>query len=94
MGLNHCQARSEQKLDFHFNMSLAAINLFQLQMKWNNQKDKSMNSFIRKAYNTRLVRLICEQVNLKAKLNVFLDFQDPDFQKIINLGQMLYKKSS
>jgi hypothetical protein len=53
MGLSHCQACSEQKLDFYFNMSLAAINLFQLQMKWNNQKDKSMNSLIRKAYNTR-----------------------------------------
>ena len=94
MGLNHCQARSEEKLDFHFNMSLAAINLFQLQMKWNNQKDKSMNSLIRKAYNTRLISLICEQVNSKAKLNIFLDCQDPDFQKIINLGQMIYKKST
>ena len=93
MGLNHCQARSEQKLDFHFNMSLAALNLFQLQMKSDEQKDKSMNSLIRKAYNTRLLRLICEQVNSKAKLNIFLDFQDPDFQKIINLGQMIYKKS-
>lgn len=26
-GLTHCQVRDEQKLDFHFNLSLAAINL-------------------------------------------------------------------
>jgi len=26
-GLNHCQARSENKLDFHFNASLTAVNL-------------------------------------------------------------------
>jgi hypothetical protein len=26
-GLNHCQARSENKLDFHFNASLTAVSL-------------------------------------------------------------------
>ena len=26
-GLNHCQARSENKLDFHLNASLTAVNL-------------------------------------------------------------------
>ena len=26
-GLSHCQARSENKLDFHFNASLTAVNL-------------------------------------------------------------------
>ena len=25
--LNHCQARSENKLDFHFNVSLTVVNL-------------------------------------------------------------------
>jgi len=93
MGLNHCQARDEDKLDFHFNMSLAAINLFQLQMQINEESDKSLNSLIRRAYNTRLVGLIFDQLNSKAELDEFLDIKDPDIQKIINLGQVLYKKT-
>ncbi|MEZ4953796.1 MAG: transposase [Saprospiraceae bacterium] len=32
-GLTHCQARDEAKLDFHFNMSLAAINIMQVHRK-------------------------------------------------------------
>jgi hypothetical protein len=92
MGLNHCQARDEQKLDFHFNMSLTAVNLFQLQMQLNEESDKSMNSFIRKAYNTRLLRLLFDQLNSKAELNEFLDIEHPDFQKIINLGRVSYRK--
>jgi len=93
-GLNHCQARDEPKLDFHFNMSLAAINLFQLQMKLNGQNNRSMNSFVRKAYNTKLVSLLFDQLNSKPELKEILDVEAPVFQKIINLGQVLYKKSA
>ena len=93
-GLNHCQARSEEKLDFHFNMSLAAINLFQLQMKLNGQNNKSMNSFIRKAYNDRIVNLLFDELNSKPELLEFLDTKHPAIQKIINLGQVVYKKSA
>ena len=92
-GLNHCQARDEHKLDFHFNMSLAAINLYQLQMKLNQQEDTSMNSFIRKAYNTRFTNVLFDKLNSEAELDVFLDSQHPIVQKIINLGQVLYKKT-
>ncbi len=31
-GLTHCQARSQEKLDFHFNMSLAAVNVARLEL--------------------------------------------------------------
>lgn len=93
MGLNHCQARGEQKLDFHFNMSLTAVNLFQLQMQLNEENDRSMNSFIRKAYNTRLVGLLLDKLNSKAELNEFLDIEHPDFKEIINLGRVSYRKT-
>ncbi len=93
-GLNHCQARSEHKLDFHFNMSLAAVNLYQLQMQLNGEVTKSMNSFIRKAYNTRFTNLLFNELNSKAELHEFLDIQHPVIQKIINLGQVLYKKAA
>lgn len=29
-GITHCQARSQEKLDFHLNMSAAAVNLLRL----------------------------------------------------------------
>ena len=29
-GLLHCQARSQEKLDFHLNMSVVAVNLLRL----------------------------------------------------------------
>jgi len=93
-GLNHCQARDEHKLDFHFNMSLAAINVFQLQMKLNGQNNKSMNSLIRRAYNTRVVSLLFEQLSQEAELGEFLDLQHPAVQKVINLGQVCYKNSA
>jgi len=93
-GLNHCQARDEAKLDFHFNMSVAAINLYQLQMQLNKQNNKSMNSFVRKAYNTRLVQLLFSELNSKAELKEFLDIEHPSIQKIINLGQIQYKKTA
>lgn len=93
-GLTHCQARAEEKLDFHFNMSLAAINLYHLQMKLNREEHTSINSFIRKAYNTKLVNLIFEQVRSKADFGELLDIQQPEIQKIINLGQMNYKKAA
>lgn len=93
-GLTHCQARSEAKLDFHFNMSLAAINLYQTQMKLNGQNNTSMNCFVRKAYNTKLVSLLFDQLNSKAELNQFFDINQPDIQKIINLGQVIYKKTA
>ena len=93
-GLNHSQARDEQKLDFHFNMSMAAINLYQLEMQLNGKNNKSMNSFVRKAYNTKLVSLLFDQLNSKAELSEFLDIKHPLVQKIINLGQVIYNKSS
>lgn len=93
-GLNHCQARAEEKLDFHFNMSLAAINLYQIQMKLNEANSTSINSFIRKAYNTKLVSLLFDQLNSKAELNQFLDINQPDVQKIITWGEVTYKKAA
>lgn len=80
-GLNHCQAREEEKLDFHFNMSLAAINLIQL-LKINDPTITSMNALTRKAYNTRIVQNLLHQLSLEADFDIF----HPHIQKTINLG--------
>lgn len=42
--LNHCQARSENKLNFHFNASLTAINLAKITY-WLKQKKTERKSF-------------------------------------------------
>lgn len=41
-GLNHCEARSKNKLNFHWNMSLTVINLAEI-MHWIPQKDEKQN---------------------------------------------------
>ena len=80
-GLTHCQARNKEALDFHFNMSLAAVNLLQLQMKLDPTID-SMNSYVRKAYNTRLVSWLFSQLSSEAEF----DINHPKVQKALSLG--------
>ena len=80
-GLNHCQARGQEKLDFHFNLSLSAINLVNVIRKLN-PTIKSMNSFVRKAYNTRIVEMLFSQLSLYAEF----DLNQPSVQKVLNLG--------
>jgi hypothetical protein len=80
-GLTHCQARDEAKLDFHFNMSLAAINVIHL-LKLNDPTITSMNALTRKAYNARIVHLLLSQLSLNAELGLF----NPIVQKVINFG--------
>ncbi|MFT6709276.1 MAG: hypothetical protein ACJATF_004142 [Flavobacteriales bacterium] len=82
-GLTHCQARSEEKINFHFNLSLAAINMAYFQMD-NNPTIMSMNTFKRLAYNTRFVEHLFKQLSLKAKV----DINSSDVQNAIQLGRM------
>ena len=80
-GLTHSQARDEDKLDFHFNMSLAAINLAQLYTRLNNITH-SMNSLVRKSYNTRLIKMLFSQLSSEAEF----DINHSKIQKIIEFG--------
>lgn len=80
-GLNHCQARDEAALNFHFNMSLSAINIFQLAMK-KDSTINSMNSFVRKSYNTRFVNQIFSQLSSKAEFNI----NHPKVIALLNFG--------
>ena len=82
-GLLHCQARDEQKLDFHFNLALAAVNVAQL-LRIKNPSVKSMNSLVRSLYNTRLITFLLDQLNLNDEFDIF----HPKVQKVINLGAM------
>lgn len=80
-GLNHCQARSEQKLDFHFNLSLAAVNVAQVQRKLN-PSIKSMNDLTRRAFNQKLVENLFLELSAEAQFDLF----HPAVQKIMDFG--------
>jgi len=84
-GLAHCQARDEAKLDFHFNMSMAAINLMQVNRKLN-PSITSMNSFVRKSYNLKLVEWLFEQLSSEAKF----ELNHPAVQKALSFGAVNY----
>ncbi|WP_299466519.1 transposase [uncultured Microscilla sp.] len=87
MGLNHCQARDQHKLDFHFNMSMTALNLARL---WQKQADsnQSINSLRREAYNTKFTHLLLDKLKQNADLDLILDINLPDIQEVIQLGTM------
>jgi hypothetical protein len=82
-GLSHCQARSKEKLNFHFNLSLSAVNMANLQMK-HNPTIISMNTFKRLAYNTRFANFLFKQLRPVVRV----DINSPIVQQVIQLGRM------
>lgn len=80
-GLEHCQARDQAKLDFHFNMSLAAVNLARLVSA---QSGLSLNSYVRRQYN----RFVVEQVLVQLGLEAEYDLNGPLLRPIIDIGRM------
>ncbi len=80
-GLSHCQARSDEKLDFHFNMSLAAVNLVRLEM---GQQGDCFNNYVRRSYNRFLVERLLLQLGLEAEFRI----TDPLIVEVIETGLM------
>ena len=58
MGLNDCQARDENKLDYHFNASLTAVNIARKAIQQDEIYNKSMNNFMRYQYNRKFAETI------------------------------------
>jgi len=63
-GLNHCQARSQNKLDFHFNASLTSVNLAKVTSWLNVPKEQ------RKAFSMTDIKTINHNM---LQLNLFFD---------------------
>ena len=80
-GLTHCQARDENKIDFHINMSFAAVNLVRLMCQ---KFGGSINSYVREAYNTFIVQQLIEQLCLEAEF----DISHPRIRPVIQIGRM------
>ncbi|MFK7775908.1 MAG: transposase [Saprospiraceae bacterium] len=83
-GLTHCQARSESKLYFHFNMSLTAVGVAKVAHHLNNEKEKksfSMADIKTSYFNELMLNLFLfnfqinpELIKNKQVINRLLDF--------------------
>jgi hypothetical protein len=80
-GLTHCQSRKAERLDFHFNLSLAAVNVAQVQRKLN-PSIKSMNDITRRAFNQKLVENLFAELSTEAQFDLF----HPAVQKTLDFG--------
>ena len=84
-GLTDCQARSQTKLDFHFNASLSAVTLAKLdahQQSGHSDQAFSMASLKRRAFNQHLIDRICEHL---AKGHS-LEKSSADYETLCNYG--------
>ena len=80
-GLTHCQARSQEKLDFHLNMSLTAVNLLRLLAQ---KAECSLQTYRREAYNRLLIGRLLTKLGLSAEY----DRKDRRVQAVVHTGRM------
>ena len=84
-GLSDCQARSEAKLDFHFNASLSAVNIAKLearQQQGDSEAPISMASLKRRAFNQHLIDRMVEHLAHGYSLEKF----SPDYDALCHYG--------
>ena len=80
-GLTHCQARSQEKIDFHLSASLTATNLLRLLAA---QSESTLGSVRRWAYNRMLAGRLFSQLSLGPGWSV----SDPEVQPVLHTGRM------
>jgi hypothetical protein len=81
-GLTHCQSRQKERLNFHFNLSCSAINIARAEMELFGTVP-SLHSYVRQAYNTRLVERIIANLDLGAEFDINTC---PEIQEVIQWG--------
>jgi hypothetical protein len=84
-GLTDCQARSQTKLDFHFNASLSAVTLAKLEARQftvDSQQSFSMASLKRRNFNRHLI----DRINDHLANGQSLDKSSPDYEALCNYG--------
>ena len=80
-GLTHSQARDEAKLDFHLNLSVAAVNVARLVSQ---SLSISLGSYTRELYNTFLVGRLLSELSLEAEFGL----SHPRIRRIIQTGRI------
>jgi hypothetical protein len=75
-GLNDCQSRKKEAIEFHFNLSMTAINLARIENKSMGRESFSMQSIKSRHYNERLLKTFLFNSALKLsspKIQMALD---------------------
>lgn len=84
-GLTDCQARSQAKLNFHFQASLSAVTLAKLDARQQNGDAASafsMASLKRRAFNQHLI----ERISQHLAEGHSLEKSSPDYEELCNYG--------
>ena len=84
-GLTDCQARSQAKLNFHFNASLSAVTLAKLdarQQHGDTASAFSMANLKRRAFNQHLI----ERISQHLAEGHSLEKSSPDYEELCNYG--------
>jgi hypothetical protein len=84
-GLTDCQARSQAKLNFHFNASLCAVTLAKLEARQQHGEAASvfsMASLQRRAFNEHLI----ERISQHLAQGHSLEKSSPDYEELCNYG--------
>jgi len=84
-GLTDCQARSQAKLDFHFNATVSAVNLAKLEARQERgyaAPSFSMASLKRRAFNQHLIERICAHLADGQSL----EKSGPEYEALCNYG--------
>lgn len=84
-GLTDCQARSQAKLNFHFNASLSAVTLAKLEARQQHGDAAaafSMASLKRYAFNQHLI----ERISQHLAQGHSLEKSSPDYEELCNYG--------
>ena len=69
-GLEHSQTRQKEKLDFHFNLSLSAVNLARLDIRKGNTV-QNLHDYQRLAYNKKIINLFMANSALNPELHIY-----------------------
>jgi len=83
-GLTHCQSRKDVRLDFHFNLSLTALNVARFEMRLYNTAN-SLNDYVRKHYNLYIINELLANLDLPADFDIN---KYPNIKNIVNIGIM------
>ncbi len=69
-GLTQCQARKEQKLDYHFNASLSTVNIARLLLAQDQSLQQSMNALARRLTGRRIWQMIYDQLSFESRVEL------------------------
>lgn len=69
-GLSQCQARSDEKLDYHLNATLSSVNVARLLLAADASLLNSMNALVRRETNRRVWKMIYNQLSESVSVDV------------------------